>query len=383
MDSILVVGKTDEKVLAFFKKVGYKLFHDTDPEGLAKIVQDQIIDLVLIDSAQDKQGHEYVEFFRKSETTREIPILVLTGDKLQTLQIKDLHFDKVEILQSPYSLGTVVSRVATQLRLRKMSGQHEDRASLSEVNAALRDMNQRFAKELEESQSIQKSLLPKDLPKGSNYAVGALYKPLEGVGGDWYHAGLTESGKVLMLMADVTGHGLPAAFIGSMTKLALIAAKKENPAELLHEMNALMAPVIPQGRFVTGNALLFDPESGKLLAARAGGAAALHLKRSKGETVELLGDGFPIGFFDDSSYAQLETTLEPGDLLLVVTDGITEGQNRNKDFFGFEGLCNCLKATQASDSVDTILKGIYDTFMKFLDGRIVKDDVTLLLLQRM
>lgn len=382
MDSILIVGKTDDKVLTFFKKVGYKISYDSDPKGIATTIQDEIIDLVLIDSTQDRLGHEFVEFFRKTDKTREVPILVLSPDKLQTLQIKDLHYDKIECLQAPYSLGTIVSRVATQLRLRKMSGQNEETASLSEVNASLRDLNERYAKELEEAKAIQKSLLPRDLPTGPSYEVGALYQPLEGVGGDWYHAGLTPSGKVLMLIADVTGHGLPAAFIGSMTKLALIAAKKEEPSELLHEMNALMAPVIPQGRFVTGNAFLYDPESSKLLVARAGGAAAIHLKRASGETVELLGDGFPIGFFEDSSYTQVEATLASGDLLLIVTDGITEGQNRKKEFFGFEGLCQCLKSTSNSDTAEAVLNKIYDDFKKFLDGRIIKDDVTLLLLKR-
>lgn len=382
MDSVLVVGQLDEKLHGFFKKVGYKLFFSDQPPGAASIIEEEIIDVILVDSGEDKIAHEFCEYFRKHDKTRDTPIIVLCGDKLQTLQIKDLHFDKIESLQSPYSLGTVVSKVATQLRMRKMAGKDTVRASLSEVNASLRDLNERHARELLEARAIQKALLPKDLPTGSGFDIAVSYDPLEEVGGDWYYVGQTEGGKLLLFTADVTGHGLAAAFIGSMTKLALSAAHKELPGELLQEMNRLMAPNIPQGRFVTGNSYLYDPQNGALAYGRAGGPAALLYKRATGEGLEIRGEGFPIGFFEDSVYQTEQTEMAIGDVLVVVTDGITEAQNRDGKFFGFEGVSEIVKKSTASTTAAEILEMIQSGFKAFLDGRILKDDVTILVLHR-
>ncbi len=382
MDSVLVVGALDEKLTAFFKKVGYKIFFSDQPPGAATVIEEEIVDLILIDSGEDKIGHEFCEYFRKHDKSRDIPILVLCPDKLQTLQIKDLHYDKVECLQAPYSLGTIVSKVATQLRMRKMAGKHADKASLSEVNAALRDLNERFSRELSEAQGIQAALLPKELPKGDGFDIAATYEPLEEVGGDWYHIGHTASGKILFLSADVTGHGLAAAFIGCMTKLALSACVKEEPGELLHEMNRLMAPYIPQGWFVTGNAFLYDPATGSLSYARAGGPTALLLRRGKDSFDELRGEGFPIGFFEESEYLSEQTQMDVGDILVVVTDGITEAQNRSSAFFGFEGITNSAKKTAPESSASDVLNAVKSDFKAFLDGRILKDDVTILVLKR-
>ena len=166
-----------------------------------------------------------------------------------------------------------------------------------------------------------------------------------------------------------------------MTKLALVAVRKESPGELLQGMNALMAPVIPQGRFVTANAYLFNPETKVLQYARAGGPQAVLLKRATNETIELLGDGFPLGFFEEGEYPTAEVILDSHDVLVVVTDGITEAQNRDSEFFGSEGVSKILKDTTASDSAPVILETIRKKFKAFLDGRILKDDVTVLVLK--
>lgn len=382
MDSILLVGPVDEKLLAFLRRVGYQLFHEKDQAGISGVVGKEVIDLILIDATLDRQGHEFCEFFRKTDGTKDVPMIILCPDRLQTLQIKELHFDKIDSIQAPFSLGTVASRIATQIRLRKMSGGKDWTASLSETNAALRDLNQRFQKELEEARSIQQALLPKNLPEGDSFSVAVQYKPLEEVGGDWYFINQEEDGAFSFLLADVTGHGLAAAFIGSMTKLALAAAERQVPGKMLGKMNELMAVHLPQGRFVTANAYHFAPSTGVLQYARAGGPQAIHFKSKTKETVELKGDGFPIGFFEEGEYSCEQTQMESGDILVVVTDGVTEAQNRNKNMFGIEGVVQSVKSIDQPSSAQEVLDKIKGDFDKFLDGRLIKDDVTVIVLKR-
>src|SRR4029079_8459183 len=138
-----------------------------------------------------------------------------------------------------------------------------------------------------EARSIQLALLPTSLPKSSKFEIAASYQPLEEVGGDWYYARTEKSGQVSMVIADVTGHGLSAAFIGTMTKLAMTAADRENPAERLFHMNRLMAPQLPDGRFVTMPSVLYTPETGEVQAGRAGHPPALLLHTATNEVVRL------------------------------------------------------------------------------------------------
>ena len=382
MDSILVIGDIEPNLEALFNKVGYRLFCVNDKLSAPEIMRQQIIDLVLIDSTVDKFGHEYVTFLRTQDVTRDVPIIVLSPDKLQSLQIKELNFDKIEILQAPFSWGGVVSRIATKLRLRKISGKDMDRGSLSEVNAALRDINERHQKEINEARDIQNALLPKTLPVSDLFEVAAIYQPLEEVGGDFYAIEYTQTGLLRILSADVTGHGLPAAFIGSMTKLALVAVGKESPGDLLFGMNSLLAPIMPQGRFVTANAFSFDPNSGKLQFARAGGPQALLFNAQRNKFEEVKGDGFPLGFFEEGQYPTGQLQIEKEGVFIIVTDGITEAQNRDKQFFGFEGIIKSVQKTSSKDSAQTIIDTIMNDFNAFLDGRLLKDDVTLLVLVR-
>ena len=186
-----------------------------------------------------------------------------------------------------------------------------------------------------------------------------------------------------MQVADVTGHGLSAAFIGSMTKLALVAANKEKPDELLKEMNRLMAAQIPSGRFVTMATATYFPDTGKIMFARAGHPPALLLQRRTNTVKQLMGDGFAIGFFDDSSYSIVEEQMEVGDALLLYTDGISEAQNLSNATYGLDRLSAALLNTSPDDSTADILGKVLDDFDTFRQERMLKDDVTLIALRRL
>jgi sigma-B regulation protein RsbU (phosphoserine phosphatase) len=96
----------------------------------------------------------------------------------------------------------------------------------------------------------------------------------------------------------------------------------------------------------------------------------------------MLGDGFAVGFFEDSSYMLVEDTLEVGDALLMFTDGITEAQDRSGDAFGLQRLSEALLGSDKTSSCSDILRHILDIFDQFRGERLIRDDVTLLLLKR-
>jgi sigma-B regulation protein RsbU (phosphoserine phosphatase) len=381
MDSILVLGNPAEKLRRFLEKMGYLLIETSAGQTVPEILNTQIVDLLLLDGKTELEHFDLTEMLKSDERTSSIPIIYLAKENEDTPEQQLLQSDSTEVIPFPHSVGTVASKIATRLRLRKMAGATEQTASLAEINAALRDHNERINKELEEARTIQKSLLPESLPQSNQYEFAVVYQPLQEVGGDWYYVKQEESGIITALVSDVTGHGLAAAFIGSMTKLALGASSHQSPGVLLAEMNRLMTPQIPAGRFVTMSAYMFEPDSKRLRFARAGHPPGLLLHRKSNTVEQLSTDGFAIGFFEDSQYDETETTLEEGDLIVMYSDGIIEAQNRDNKMYGTDSFSDALLSTDPKDSAEKCLSTVMEHFNEFRDERIIKDDLTLLLLK--
>lgn len=382
MDTVLLIGNQDQKLPPLLKKMGYQVLSDDGDQGLAAVLQSHVLDMVILDSRGVDDLSAYAEVIKHEPSTKGVPMLALTRSAKEKRAIADLSLGKVEFVEIPYSLGRVMSRVATQIRLRKFAGSDERSASLSELNAALRDANERLKKEMEDAKKIQQSMLAQALPTDARFAVGRLYEPVDEVGGDWYHVAKLPSGKLCMLIADVTGHGLAAALIGSMTRLATAAAAKELPHELLKGMNHLMSPLLPEGRFVTIGASLYDPATGDLSVARGGHPPAVLVHRSTKTVQELNGDGFAIGFFDESEYTEEQGHLEAGDVLVLYTDGVSEVQNMSGKLYGSPRIGEVVLATPAGATPDEIVAAIRKDIDVFREGRLLKDDVTILVLTR-
>jgi sigma-B regulation protein RsbU (phosphoserine phosphatase) len=127
---------------------------------------------------------------------------------------------------------------------------------------------------------------------------------------------------------------------------------------------------------------LYRPDTGKLSWARAGHGPALLRKADTGEVIQLFGDGFPVGFLADSQYELIEHQLEPGDFVVLFTDGLTEAQNRAMEQFGIERLCEAMAQLPTNLRAGEMVGRIIDAFSDFLEDRLLKDDVTLVLLKR-
>ena len=382
MDSILVVNLPNEKLLKFLEKMGYGVTVCRKGEPVVPLISDKLYDLIVIDGSVFEEGAELCRFFKAEQNTRTVPIVYLSERNEDFEALRGEGLRGVEYVQLPCSAGIIVSKIATNLRLRKMAGENEETATLGEINARLRDLNERYIKEVAEARTIQDSLMPSELPEDPRYEVAVSFQPLEDVGGDWYYVEKLPSSKVGIQVADITGHGLSAAFVSAMTKMAKIAAGTEKPGEQLTAMNRLLVTGLPEGRFVTFFSLLFEPETGKLFYARAGHPPALHLRRAEDQVEQLRGDGFPLGFLSDTIYEASEADLKVGDIVVTYTDGIIEAQNLTGEVYSYERMSAVLlNAHQMQSATDTIMMILSD-FENFLQGRLLKDDITLIVLKR-
>ncbi|MFN4895339.1 MAG: PP2C family protein-serine/threonine phosphatase [Pseudomonadota bacterium] len=382
MDTVFFLGDSKDQIPAFLGRLGYAVLGVGIQEPIPDVVAHNVPDVILIDGRVACDAVNLLEFFRSQESTKDIPIVCVSPDSADTID-QLAKFDRVELLPSTSSVGVLASRIATVLRLRKTAGADDMQGSLAEMNLALRDFNARMKKDLEEAREIQRSLMPQKLPRDPRFQLAVSYHPLEEVGGDWYSVELNEAATELQLhIADVSGHGLPAAFLASMAKLAMVAAEGLEPDKLLEKMSSYLHPQLPKGRFITTGHALYRPDSGEVLWARAGHGPALVRRKATGRVEQLYGEGFPIGFVSGEPYELVRDYLHPGDLLVVYTDGLTEAQNRAMEQFSLERLCQVIADIPDGLSAGKMVEWIIDALARFLDERLLKDDVTLLLLKR-
>jgi sigma-B regulation protein RsbU (phosphoserine phosphatase) len=189
--------------------------------------------------------------------------------------------------------------------------------------------------ELETARQIQSSILPAEVPKLENLRIDASYQPMTAVAGDFYqfiHSGNQQLG---ILVADVSGHGIPAALISSMIKVAMqsVAVHANDPAEVLGGLNRILYAGA-HGQFVSAAYLWIDIENRNAFYSAAGHPPLLWWRNRKGELQRIESNGLLLGVVPYSKYPVCSVPLERSDRFLLYTDGVTETENAAGDAFG-------------------------------------------------
>jgi sigma-B regulation protein RsbU (phosphoserine phosphatase) len=217
-------------------------------------------------------------------------------------------------------------------------------------------------KELEVARRIQLSILPSAFPASTNFRVAARYLPMTSVAGDFYDFLLGDDRQAGLLIADVSGHGVPAALIASMVKMAATSQRSlvADPAGLLAGMNVALCGNTQQ-QFITAAYVHLDSQAGELRYSAAGHPPMLVLRR--GEVTEVEENGFMLAVFSFATYLNAVSSLEPGDRILMYTDGIVEAFNADREEYGKDRLrallrqCASLSHTETADKIMSTVQG--------------------------
>ena len=196
-------------------------------------------------------------------------------------------------------------------------------------------------KELEIAEQIQASILPRDVPCRTGIVIAARYLPMSAVAGDFYDFLTFERNHLGILIADVTGHGVPAALIASMLKVAFASQSvhAQDPARVLTGLNQALCGKF-EDHFVTAAYLYADLDAKIIRYAGAGHPPILFSNHSNGAARGIEQNGLFLGMFPEAAYSYLEMGLHPGDRYVLYTDGLPESKNATGEEFG---LTRCLK----------------------------------------
>lgn len=235
-----------------------------------------------------------------------------------------------------------------------------------------------IGQELETARSIQRSILPGEAPHITGLGVAARYVPASEVAGDFYDFLPVEGRRLGILIADVSGHGVPAALVASMLKVAVAAQASHaaSPAKVLSGINAIFHGKL-RNQYITALYLFLDAETGWLTAASAGHPRPLLWRHREARVEELLLSGTVIGRLRPAEYKEISVPVEPGDRLLLFTDGIPESLGPGGEAFGEERLRTFL-AGRASLSAEAIAEDLLAEADAWRGGTSLDDDLTLL-----
>ncbi len=267
----------------------------------------------------------------------------------------------------------LVASIASQAAIAIQRAQlHDDVIQAREIQA-----------ELEIARRVQLQLLPDQRPDCPSYSFYEYYQAANKIGGDYYDYVPMRDGRLAVILADVSGHGVAAAMV--MTKLAAEArfclATTEEPKDVVAQLNRLLCVDNVDGRFVTMVLMVLDPEQHRLTIVNAGHSHPI-LRTQDGVVRTLPGDkaGFLLGIVDGAEYDHEVVSLDPGDIVVVYTDGITEAIGVDGELYGTERLTQALEKTES----DLTQQGqsIVDDAYEFIGDGAQTDDICLLCLKR-
>jgi phosphoserine phosphatase RsbU/P len=223
---------------------------------------------------------------------------------------------------------------------------------------------------------VQLALLPPADPQLHGYDISAYNFPTEEVSGDYYDWVRIYDDQIGLVIADVSGKGVPAALLMAFLRASLRAATHIGyaPHVSMAKVNYLLWESIERNQFVTAFHGILDASNRTLSFTNAGHNPPMLLD-AQGQSRFIESGELPLGMFRDTRYHEYYLMLEPGDLLLLYTDGVTEAQNTQGEEFGRERLAQSVKAASHLSSRE-LIAAVQKDVMAWTDGKGATDDVT-------
>ncbi|MDQ1748076.1 MAG: phosphoserine phosphatase RsbU/P [Frankiaceae bacterium] len=297
--------------------------------------------------------------------------LVASGELIGLLNLGPRLSERGYSSDDRQLLGRLAGYAAPAMRVGQLVREQQSQARTRE----------RIDQELKVAQLIQQQFLPKAVPDLPSWHVAAFYRPARTIGGDFYDFITLPDGRVMIVVGDVTDKGVPAALVMASTHALLRsnAVRLLAPGQLLATVNDLLCDDIPAHMFVTCLVLVLDPATGNVVFANAGHNLP-YLRTSDG-VIELRATGMPLGLMPGMKYDENTAVLQPGECLLLHSDGLAEAHNSDREMFGFPRLADIVSQPRSGEQlIDACMAELADFTAADAEQ---EDDITLVTLERL
>lgn len=322
-------------------------------------------DAILLDVMMPgMSGYEVSRILRNKFSSFEVPILMLTAKNRNEDVVMGFAAGANDYITKPFESEVLLARVKTAISLKE---------SVRE-----KDMLESLQRELSVAQKIQQALLPVKYPQFDGIKIAARYHPMAEVGGDFYDF-VEHADGFGVLIADVSGHGIPAALIASMVKMAFSLNRDlaAHPGKMLTALNQVLCEKV-DNHFVTASYYFVDFRTKEIRHANAGHPPLFLIDRLNKDIGDRKTKGGFLGVFPEIQHIEGTDKLKPGLRLLQVTDGVLESRSRAGTEFGIGKLKEIISQTlglQTEATADVIMKELRTHNPAYFD-----DDVTFVLI---
>jgi serine phosphatase RsbU (regulator of sigma subunit) len=358
----------------------------TNPNEVCELHRRNRYPLILLDlQMPGMDGFQVMEGLKKIERDGYLPVLVITAQPAHKLRA--LEAGAKDFVSKPFDLAELRARVHNILEVRLLHrGLEETVRELERSREVIRlktlEENQRREQELALAEETQKSLLPGCVPQFEHYRVHAYNAPTRYVGGDFYDFLQLNSGDWMGVLADVSGKGMSAALLSAMVlgALSMEFHSGTQPQEVLARVNRLLCEKSLPDQFVTLFLFLQNPQgAGQFISA--GHNPAYLFRTATGKIEKLFADAFFLGMFEEATFESRPFRLDQRDILVVISDGVTDAQSPREEMFGEQRLLQVIRQEAPSGS-QAIEKRLLKAIGEFTQGTAQNDDITFVVVEK-
>ena len=361
---------------------GYKIRPAVSGKLALKAVHTILPDLILLDiQMPEMNGYQVCEKLKANDKTHDIPVIFISALTEVFDKVKAFTVGGVDYITKPFQAEEVLARVETHLKL------HQLQQQLEEQNKIIKAENLRMRAELEVTRRLQQLILPnkQELEQFTGLEIAGFMEPAEQVGGDYYDV-LPYNGHIIFGIGDVTGHGLESGMLMLMVQMAvrtLLKSDISNPSTLLTLINnALYENVNRMNCEKTLTLFLADYYKG-VLTISGQHEEVIVVRKGDVERIDTVDLGFPLGLEPDVKpfMTEKEVPLNPGDVVILYTDGVTEAENTEGQRYEIGRLCEIARLNWQC-SVEEIKQTIVEDVRQYIGKQKVFDDITLLVFKQ-
>jgi len=334
-------------------------------DGLSKVRKHKPTLIISDIMMPEMDGYQFLAELKKNKLTARIPVILLTAKSGESEKIEGLDAGADDYLAKPFNAKELIARTRSLIRLYR-------------YQKIISERNREIEAELDIAREIQAKLILEDSTIMNKDNFHVVFYPYDKVAGDFYNYYEDEE-TVRIFMADVSGHGVAAAFLSLITKNELINTMGNYAVvkPVLENLNTIINRYSVKCNFVTAFYCIFNKNTYRLSYSRAGHNPPLLVKKSDASISELTTMGRSLGFFPDINIEEREIVLEKGDRIIFYTDGLIENRDSSGNMFDLERLLDFIKSNPSLSPAafsDRLMKQV----TAFAGSMEFDDDVTLI-----